>query len=173
MKIIEQQQRVANFLAALAHLLTGKSGRFKEFREHADMTLAGASPCYRNLAYFSSQFRKPGRPLLWVHFSQENPSVPEIGLVTDVGSQKHYVENCILYLPKNADRAFLVPDGFKMGAYRFDNALNLRYRQNAPRQTFEAAREDVIRAYQRLSSVQAEQWDRGDVFDLPFHAKAA
>jgi hypothetical protein len=173
MKVIEQQQRVANFLAALAHLLTGQPGRFNEFRERADMTLSGAPPRYENLAHFSSQFREPGRPLLWVHFSQGNPSVPEIGLVTDVGRRKHYVENCILYLPKGADRAILVPDGFKMGAYRFDNALNLRHRQNAPKRTFEAAREDVIRAYLRLSSIQAEQWERGDVFDLPFHAKAA
>ena len=66
-----------------------------------------------------------------------------------------------------------MPDGFTMGAYRFDNALNLRHRQNAPKRTFEAAREDVVEAYERLSSIQAEQWERGDVFDLPVLAKAA
>jgi hypothetical protein len=55
MNNIEQQQRLANFLAVLAHLLTGKSGRFNEFRECADMMLSGARPSYDNLAHFSCQ----------------------------------------------------------------------------------------------------------------------
>lgn len=31
----------------------------------------------------------------------------------------------------------------------------------------------MVRAYERLISIQAEQWERGDSFDLPYLAKAA
>ena len=57
----------------------------------------------------------------------------------------------------DSDPRFFVPNGFKMAAYKLDDALNLRHRQSAPKQTFEAAREDVIRAYQRLISIQSAQ----------------
>ncbi|KZX52698.1 hypothetical protein A3711_07225 [Erythrobacter sp. HI00D59] len=79
----------------------------------------------------------------------------------------------MLCLTGEDDRATLVPDGFNLGAYRFDDALDLHHITEAPASTFEAANGDMVRAYNRLMAIQAEQWERGDTFDLPYLAQAA
>lgn len=170
---IEQQKRVANYLAALAHLLGGQPGRFAEFRNKVNLMMGGSAPNAFALMQFSDQIQATGNPLLWIHQPAESPQIPQIGLVAQVNGGTHFVENCMLYLASEDDRAILVPDGFNLGAYRFDDTLNLQRITEAPASTFEAANDDMIRAYNRLIAIEAEQWERGDIFDLPFRAKAA
>ena len=163
---IEQQNRIANFFAALARLLSGQSGRFTEFRDKVDIMLSGTAPHAFGLMQFASRVQTTGRPLLWVHQSAECP-VPQIGLIAQMGGGMHYIESCMLCLTGEDDRATLVPDGFNLGAYRFDDALDLHHITEAP------ANGDMVRAYNRLMAIQAEQWERGDTFDLPYLAQAA
>ena len=170
---IEQQNRIANFFAALARLLSGQSGRFTEFRDKVDIMLSGTAPHAFGLMQFASRVQTTGRPLLWVHQSAECPTVPQIGLVAQMGEGMHYIESCMLCLTCEDDRATLVPDGFNLGAYRFDHALNLHHITDAPASSFEAADGDMVRAYNRLIAIQADQWERGDIFDLPHLAQAA
>ena len=170
---IEQQKRIANYLAAVAHLLGGRPGRFTEFRDKVDILLSGSAPHAFGLMQFTSRVQTTGRPLLWVHQSAECPTVPQIGLVAQMGEGMHYIESCMLCLTCEDDRATLVPDGFNLGAYRFDHKLNLKHITEAPASTFEAADGDMVRAYNRLIAIQAEQWERGDTFDLPHLAQAA
>ena len=170
---IEQQNRIANFFAALARLLSGQSGRFTEFRDKVDIMLSGTAPHAFGLMQFASRVQTTGRPLLWVHQPAECPTVPQIGLVAQMGGGMHYIESCMLCLTGEDDRATLVPDGFNLGAYRFDHKLNLKHITEAPASTFEAADGDMVRAYKRLIAIQADQWERGDIFDLPHLARAA
>ena len=170
---IEQQKRIASYLAAFAHLLGGKPGRFTEFRDKVDIMLSGSAPNAFGLMQFASRVQPTGRPLLWVHQPAECPTVPQIGLVAQMGGGMHYIESCMLCLTGEDDRATLVPDGFNLGAYRFDHKLNLKHITEAPASTFEAADGDMVRAYNRLIAIQAEQRERGDTFDLPHLAQAA
>lgn len=170
---IEQQKRIANYLAALAHLLGGRPGRFTEFRDKVDIMLGGSAPHASGLMQFASRVQTTGRPLLWVHQPAERPTVPQIGLVAQMGGAMHYIENCLLILASEDDRATLVPDGFNLGAYRFDDTLDLHHTTEAPASTFEEADGDMVRAYERLIAIQVDQWERGEVFDLPCLAKAA
>ena len=170
---IEQQKRIANYLAALAHLLGGQPGRFTEFRDKVDLMLSGSAPHAIGLMQLASRVQATGRPLLWVHQSAECPTVPQIGLVAQMGGGMHYIESCMLCLASEDDRATLVPDGFNLGAYRFDDTLDLHHITEAPASTFEAADDDMVRAYNQLITIQTDQWERGDIFDLPNLAKAA
>ena len=170
---LEQQKRIANYLAAFAHLLGGQPGRFTEFRDKVDIMLSGSAPHAFGLMQFASRVQTTGRPRLWVHQSAECPTVPQIGLVAQMGGGMHYIESCMLCLTGEDDRATLVPDGFNLGAYRFDHALNLEHITEPPASTFEAADEEMVRAYNRLIAIQTDQWERGDIFDLPHLAQAA
>ncbi|MWV26938.1 hypothetical protein [Aurantiacibacter rhizosphaerae] len=170
---IEQQKRIANYLAAFAHLLCGAPGRFTEFRDKVDIMLSGTAPNAFGLMQFASRPQATRRPLLWVYQSAECPTVPQIGLVAQMGGGMHYIENCMLCLTGEDDRATLVPDGFNLGAYRFDDMLDLHHITQASASTFEAADGDMVSAYNRLIAIQADQWERGEVFDLPDLAQAA
>ncbi len=170
---IEQQKRIANYLAAFSHVLSGRPGRFTEFRDRVDIMLGGSAPHVWGLMQFIDRVQETGRPLIWVHQPVENPQFPQIGLVVEVDDGMHFVENCMLCFAGEDDRATLVPDSFDRGSYRFDNALNLRRSADAPTPDFDCADGGVVRAYKQLNSIQAEQWERGDVFDLPHLAKAA
>ena len=170
---IEQQKRIANYLAAFAHLVGGQPGRFAEFRDKVDVMLSGTAPHAFSLMQFSDRVQATGRPLIWVHQPAESPHVPQIGLVAQVDGGTHYVENCMLCLTGEDDRATLVPDGFNLGAYRFDEMLDLHHIAQAPASDLEAADGDMVRAYKRLIAIQADQWERGDIFDLPHLARAA
>ena len=121
----EKQKRIANYLAGFAHILGGKPGRFTEFRSKVDIMLGGCAPHALALMQFSAQVQATGRPLLWVHQSPECPQIPQIGLVAQVDGGTHFIENCMLWLGREDDRALLVPDGFNLGAYRLDDALDL------------------------------------------------
>ncbi|KZX52713.1 hypothetical protein A3711_07315 [Erythrobacter sp. HI00D59] len=169
----EKQKRIANYLAGFAHLLGGRPARFTEFRNKVDIMLGGSAPHALALMHFSAQVQATGRPLLWVHQSPECPQIPQIGLVAQVDGRIHFVENCMLWLGREADRALLVPDGFNLGAYRLDDGLDLHHIAEAPVSAFDAADQDMVRAYESLISIQADQWERGEVFDLPQLAKAA
>ena len=50
---------------------------------------------------------------------------------------------------------------------------NLHHIVQAPASDLEAADGDMVRAYKRLIAIQADQWERGDIFDLPHLAQAA
>ena len=170
---IEQQKRIANYLAAFAHLVGGQPGRFAEFRDKVDVMLSGTAPHAFSLMQFSDRVQATGRPLIWVHQPAESPHVPQIGLVAQVDGGTHYDENCMLCLTGEDDRATLVPDGFNLGAYRFDDMLDLHHITQAPASNLDAADGDMVRAYKRLIAIQADQWERGDIFDLPHLARAA
>ena len=170
---IEQQKRIANYLAAFAHLAGGQPGRFAEFRDKVDIMLSGTAPHAFTLLQFSDRVQATGRPLIWVHQPAESLHVPQIGLVAQVDGGTHYVENCMLCLASGDDRATLVPDSFELGAYRFDDALDLHHSAEAPASSLAHADGTMIRAYQRLISIQADQWERGDIFDRPYLAEAA
>ncbi len=170
---IEQQKRIANYLAAVAHLLGGRPGRSTEFRDKVHIMLSGTAPHAFGLIQFASRVQATSRPLVWVHQSVECPTVPQIGLVAQIEGSIHYIESCMLCLASEDDRATLVPDGFNLGAYRFDDTLDLHHATEAPASTFEVADRDMVRAYNRLIAIQAEQWERGDIFDLPSLAMAA
>ena len=81
---------------------------------------------------FADRVRTSGRPLLWIHHHAAAPNVPDIGLVARAFGTVHVVENCSLHLSPGDDRICLVPDNFKMGAFRFDDDFELRHTAKAP-----------------------------------------
>lgn len=122
---------------------------------------------------FANHVRRTRRPLLWVGLAQDRVNVPAIGLVAMVGKKLQVLEHCILWMSETSDRALLVPDNFRFGAFRFDRNFNLRFLPKAPSRSFEAAESAMSRAYVRLRKIEAEQLMHGDVFDLPQLARAA
>ncbi|MCP3732694.1 hypothetical protein M9978_19940 [Sphingomonas sp. MG17] len=168
-----QQEAVAQYMGAFAQLLSGQPGRHDEFIDKVDLLIAGSEPNALRLMQFTNRVRTTQRPVIWIHFMHEEPNVPQIGLVAAAGGQVHIMENCMLWLSKRDSRARLVPDSFKLGAYQFDDELRLRRLQKAPARNFKAARPAMIRAYDRLLEIQAEQRQRGDEFRLPELARAA
>ncbi|MFW2851470.1 hypothetical protein ACM61V_06035 [Sphingomonas sp. TX0543] len=171
----QQQQReaVANFMGALAHLLTGRPGRHAEFIEKVELVLSGAEPHALQLMQFTSRVRATRRPVIWVHYAPDVPNVPQIGLVAPDGKKVHIIENCMLWMSDRGSRAQLVPDGFNLGCFRFDDRLRLRRLEEAPAPDFQSAQDDMVRAYNRLNEIGAEQRRRGETFKLPSLAKAA
>ena len=101
---IEQQKRIANYLAAFAHLLGGRPGRFTEFRDKVDIMLSGSAPNAFGLMQFASRVQTTGRPLLWVHQPAECPTVPQIGLVAQRGGGMHYIEGSMLCRARDDDK---------------------------------------------------------------------
>ena len=169
----ELMKRVANYLAAFAHVLGGRPGEFNEFRSRAELVHGGKPANLFGLMQLAERVKKSGRPLLWIYQSEDAPEVPQIGLVAEIAGQFRFFENAVLWLGENDDRATLVPDSFKMGGYRFDDKYRLRHVRRMPARNLEAAKDGMVRACNRLAMIQQEQWDRGDVFELPQFARAA
>ena len=167
------QQRAANYMGAIAHLLGGRPGRHQEFIDKVELILSGSEPHALQLMQFAAPCRATGRPTLWVHVSQDVPTVPQIGLVVNVDGQSRIFENCMLWSDGAGGRAPLVPDSFTYGAYRFDDELRLRHVPKAPARDFKAAEAGMARAYRRLQTLQFEQFKSGATFKLPEYAKAA
>ena len=168
-----QPRMVANQIAALAQLLTGKAGRFDGLRDAADLIVGGTRPTAASLMQFRPHVFQSGRPTLWIHNDPELPNMPVIGLASEVMGRFHVIENCMLSLRPNGRRAVLVPDSFKFGSYKFRSDLRLIHSARAPAADYDTGQADIIRAYVRLAEIQTEQWDRGDVFSLPTLVKAA
>ena len=168
-----EQQRAANYMGALAHLLGGAPGRHEEFIDKVELILSGREADAIQLMQFTARCRQTGRPVLWVHVPAHNPAVPQIGMVVLVDGQTRVFENCMLWTSTFRGRARLVPDGFTFGAYRFDDDLRLRDVGRAPAKSFKAAEPGMVRAYRRLRELEVEQLDRGDAFKLPELAEAA
>lgn len=173
MHTFSDQQRAANFMGALAHLLCGRPDGHSDFIDKVELILSGSEPHTMQLMQFNGQVRRSGRPVIWVHHSPDVPHVPQIGLVARSGEQVHVIENCMLWMAASDDRARLVPDGFNMGAFRFDDDLVLHRVDKAPSTSFERATPSMGRAYNRLLKLQIDQLERGAVFKLPEFAKAA
>lgn len=172
MNEVHEQKMAANYMGAIAHLLGGKPGLHADFIRKVDVILSGTAPHVPLLMQFNDQVRQTGRPVLWIHHSEESPHVPQIGLVSSVGDQVYAIEACMLWMPRSESRARLIPDGFNMGAFRFDDDLRLRHSPKAPSRTFDRAKPSMIRAYARLREIEAAQLDRGEIFSLPPLAKA-
>lgn len=168
-----EQQRVANYMGAFAHLLSGRAGRHAEFIDKVEIIVSGAEPHALQLMQFTAGCRLTGRPTLWIRPNPEIPNVPEIGLVANVDGQARIYENCMLWLRSDGDRAMLVPDNFRFGAYRFDDNLQLKFIAKAPARSFKRAEPGMIHAYDRLADLEHKQLERGDIFALPQLAKAA
>lgn len=169
----QQVKRIANYLAGFAHILGGRPGHFAAFRTMVDLMLGGPLANLASLMHFADQVKVSGKPLLWIHQCEDAPQVPQIGVVMEVEGQMRFIENTMLWLGDHDDRAVLVPDGFNLGCYRFDDDYRLHHMADAPGTSFEDGKEGMVRACNRLATIQLEQWERGDVFELPQLAKAA
>ncbi|GGB39575.1 hypothetical protein GCM10011380_31370 [Sphingomonas metalli] len=167
------QQLAANYMGAVAHLLGGAPGRHQEFIEKVELILSGNEPHALQLLQFTGSVRATGRPVIWIHHTEEAPQVPLIGLVAPAGDQVYTIENCMLWSTPNGRTTRLVPDNFKMGAFEFDADLRLNHLPTAPARSLQAGRTGIVRAYRRLLQLEQEQLARGDVFALPQLAKAA
>lgn len=170
---LTDQQRAANYMAALAHLLGGRPGRHAEFIERVELILSGDEPDVLQLMQFTGRALTTGRPVLWVHVARDNLTVPSIGLVAPVDGQARVFENCVLWVGTEGGRARLVPDSFEWGAYRFDDVLRLRHVGRAPARSFETATAGMVRAYRRLIRLEIDLIERGGTLPLPELAKAA
>lgn len=168
-----KRKRAASYIAAYSQLLLGQAGRFDEFREKVDIMLGGPMPSIFALMQMTSQVRSSGRPVLWIHHSAEAPAIPNISMVVPIGDGTHVLENCMLYQGANDDRASLVPDSFKLGAYGFDDEVRLIHRPKSPARSFDAATAVMRRTYGRLYAIEAAQEERGETFALPTLARAA
>lgn len=163
----DSQRQVANYMGALAHALGGRPERHLEFIDKVELILSGDPPNPVQLMRFADRVRTSGRPLLWIHHSEDVPTIPDVGLVARAFGTVHVFENCAMHLAADDDRIRLVPDNFRMGAFRFDDELRLRHTARAPAVSYDAAQDRIVDAYVRLRRIEAEQLDRGDVFALP------
>ncbi len=173
MTIRNERQIAANYMGAVAHLLGGQPGRHQEFIQKVELILSGNEPHAMQLMMFAEAVRRTGRPLIWICHSEDAPHVPSIGLVAMAGDQVFTIENCMLWMSANGDRACLIPDNFKFGAFKFDDDLRLRHMKKAPARNHKSATAAMSRAYVRLREIETEQRERGDAFSLPELAKAA
>lgn len=169
----EWRKIAANYMAAVAHLLCGRPGRHAEFISKVGLILGGSEPHALNILQFSETVRQTGRPVIWIHHPEGWNNVPQIGLVALAGDQVIMVEHCMPWMRAGDDRAHLIPDCFKFGAFRFDDDLRLHHIRKSPARGFKSAKTSVVRAYFRLREIEAEQRDRGDEFALPVLGKAA
>ena len=101
------------------------------------------------------------------------PQLPQIGLVAHGGDQVYFIESCMLWISPKDDRASLIPDNFEMGAFRFDDQLQLRHSPKAPAGSFEAARPAMARAYRKLHAIAAKLERQGKGAEFPHLARAA
>lgn len=163
----QQQKVIANYMAAVAQLLTGSAKRFQEFNDKVQLICGGGPVHALNLLKWGDHVRATGRPILYFHATAEAPTVPQIALVSCIDGHLRVIENCMLTLGKNDRRARLVPDGFNLGAYVLGNDLTLRFLKRAPAKDYESAGDDMVRAYQRLIDLEAEQWEKGVIHPLP------
>lgn len=173
MTCVNDQQIAANYMGAVAHLLGGRTGRHQEFIDKVELILSGSEPNAMQLMMFREAVRRTGRPVIWICHSEAAPHVPSIGLVAMVGNQAFTIENCMLWMSAKGDRACLIPDNFKLGAFKFDDELRLRHLAKPPARHHESATASMSRAYLRLREIELEQKIRGDVFELPQLAQAA
>lgn len=170
----DQNQKIAaNYMAAVAHLLGGRSGLHDEFIRKVELILSGSEPHALQLMQFSETVRRTGRPVIWIHHPEDWNNFPQIGLVALAGEQVFMIENCVPWMRASDDRAHLIPDCYKMGAFRFDDDLRLQYFRKSPASGFKSAIKSIARAHIRLREIETVQRERGDVFTLPQLAKAA
>ncbi len=169
----ENQKLAANYMGAVAHLLGGRPGCHADFIDKVELILSGSEPHAMQLMQFTDTVRRTGRPVIWIHHPEAWDGMPQIGLVAMAGGQTFTVENCMLWMRASDDRAHLIPDNFKMGAFRFDDDLHLRHVRKSPASSYGSAKTSLVRAYSRLREIEHEQRLRGDAFPLPQLARAA
>lgn len=173
MKNHSDQQVTSNYMGALAHLLGGRPNRDRQFIQHVKLIFSGAEPHAMNLLQFSNSVLLTGRPVIWLHHRADWGVVPQIGLVARAGGNVMLIEHCFLWSTPGGRTTQLVPDGFDMGAFAFDNELKLHHSPTPPARNLKAARTGIQRAHTKLFRLIEEQHERGDVFATPIHAKAA
>ncbi|MBA4760296.1 hypothetical protein [Sphingomonas sp.] len=168
-----QQQLVANYMGALAHFFTGQPGRFAEFIDKVDLRLSGDEPNALQLMLFTSQVRHTGCPVIWIYHMPEAPTIPLIGLVALKDDQVFTIESCMPWTSPSRRSTCLIPDNFKMGAFAFDDQLRLVHRPKPPARSLSDARPGIVRAFNFLLEIEADQLERGETFPLPELARAA
>lgn len=173
MNDVNQLQIAANYMGAVAHLLGGKPGRYAEFIAKVELLLSANAPHARQLMQFTTSVQQTGRPVIWIHHSAGMPHQPQIGLVAICDGRTYFIENCMLWQSSRNSRAVLVPDSFSLGAFRFDDDLQLRHASKAPARSFAAAERRMVNTYSRLLEIEREQRVAGEMFTLPQLAKAA
>lgn len=164
-----KQEHVANLIAALAHLLTGKAENFDAFVSKTEVCVSGQPPVLGQMLSMMPSVEANQRPLFWVHPRTDVIGNLQVGLV----SPRLVVENCVLWMAEQDDRATLVPDGFRFGAFKFDDKLVLNYVEEAPMATFDEFVPGIGLAYGKFAEIALDQRDRGERFPLPQHLQAS
>lgn len=159
------QLLAANYMAAIGHLLAGESDSLDDFVDGVELILAGSEPDVATLMRFTGAVRAGGRPVLWVHVPEETPEVPSIGLVVRSDDRVVVVENCVPWLPAGGGKAYLVPDSFRMGAFRLDDDMRLLPTRKPSSRL--GAEKGMRRAYVRLRGIEAELRRSGAAPRLP------
>lgn len=154
---VEQQKtRIAGYMAAVERLLGGTAAVGDAFRDKVELIVGGSAANFRTLLQWAERARRTGMPMLLFSPTDE-PMVPLVSLVAHVDGRTHIIESCALWLGSRDDRAKLVPDTFDMGAFSFDDELNLRHLPKAPARSLEAGIPGMRRAYGRLVDLEIAQ----------------
>ena len=163
--------RAAKYMSAVARLLSGDDA-YPRFIGKVNVMLGGAPINLMNLMHWGGHVRAGGRPI--IHFSMSGEhSLPTVSLVAETNGRLHVIEMCMLWMGPADRRAQLVPDSFKMGAFALDDRLTLRHLTRAPARSFKAGEPGMIRAYDRLAELVAEQLERDQALPMPELLKAA
>lgn len=162
----EQRKLIGCTMRAIAQTLTG-TDRFDEFREKVEIMTVGRAPSVGDLKHFAPQVRKTGRPVIWIYHDPRSPGIPRIGLVAQIGRQRHVVVSCTLWLGDGQDRAMLMPDGVDLGAYRFDDDLVLRHDLAFTLGSGQVADKGIQEAYGTMAELAIAYMDHDDAQDLP------
>lgn len=168
-----QLNQVANTVAAFAQAVTGETGRSEEFRTKTRLVVAGARPTFENLYQYAHRVQEDGVPILWICLDPEMNGVPMIGLVARIDNEIYLVDHCVLWSATSKTKAKLVPVEFNFGAFTFDDDLQLTFSAKAPRKSLKAGRPGIEKALVNLHDAACDQLIRGEVYPLPFYAKAA
>ena len=167
-----KQERVANLVGALSHLLTGSAGRTEAFIDKFEVCVSGRPPLLNDLLSALPQVEANQRPLLWVHPRPEVIGNLQIALASPTSAKRLVAENCVLWMAEQDDRVLLVPGDFRFGAFRCDDSLALNYYET-PLPTLDKAVPGMLLAYTRLEELAFDQLARGEPFPLPQRLQAA
>lgn len=151
----QQQLHIARYMTAVAQLLGGRTVDCDAFRNRVDLIVGGSAVGLSTLMHWGGHVRRTGRPILQFSPSDE-PSVPNVSLVGKAAGRTHIIENCMLWLGENDERARLVPDNFSMGCFALGADLRLQHLRRAPAPDFDAALVGMQRAYGRLLELEME-----------------
>lgn len=168
-----QQIRMAGYMAAVAQILGGPDVDIDVFVDRVELIMGGSAVNLPILMAWGQKVRCTRRPVL-LFSPTESPIVPLVSLVAYIDGRTHVVESCALWMGRNDERASLVPDNMRCGAFVFDNDLQLRHLGRAPARNLDAAGSGMARAYNRLLDLEIDMRAKSAALRLPsLHRLAA